>query len=165
MTNSPSALSSAQIRMKKYHQKKQLVQTLNNSRSMQNFSQNHKVIMPEPREALQTNNEPEETTKTPVNETDRLRSLVQKVGDLVPSSNIIKLEGKRPNLVSDVLAKQTFEAIKPVRPNDRVPKVVTKFQKAVHKLIMLNRSITKTNNTKKLAFSTFDILGDMFDVN
>ena len=43
---------------------------------MQNFSQNHKVVVPEPQETLQTNDEAEETTTTPVNETDRLRSLV-----------------------------------------------------------------------------------------
>ena len=121
---------------------------------MQNFSQNQQT--------LQTNNEPEEI-KTPVNDTERLRSLAQKVGDLVPSSNIIKLEGKRPNLVSDVLSKQTFEALKPVRPNDRIPKVVTKFQKAVQRLIMLNRSIKKTNKSKKLAFSTFDVINEVFD--
>ena len=135
MTNSPKPLSSARFRIKKLHQKK-IVATMNNSRSMQNFSQTHKP-------AIQTKNEPEEETKTPtpVNDTDKLRSLAQKVGDLVPSSNIIKLEGKRPNLVSDVLSKQTFEARKPVRPNDQVPAVVTKFQKAVHRLIMLNRSI------------------------
>lgn len=66
--------------------------------------------------------------------------------------------GKRPSLPSEILNQKAYECRKQVRPESQLPQVIIKFQRAVSKLIAINRANKKKQQEKKTRVSFGHIL-------